>query len=44
MGNEITGQYSLTLDGDKFKGKVSAETGGQKREWEITGTREKKDK
>jgi hypothetical protein len=44
MGNEITGEYTLKLDGDKLAGKVSAEIQGQKQEWDINGTREKKDK
>jgi hypothetical protein len=44
MGNEITGEYTLKLDGDKLTGKVSAEFQGQKQEWDISGTREKKDK
>jgi hypothetical protein len=44
MGNEITVDYKLTIDGDKLKGKGSAEFGGEKREWDIKGQREKKDK
>ncbi len=45
MDNEITVEYKLTLDGDKFKGKSAAEFGGEKREWDIKGEREKnKDK
>jgi opacity protein-like surface antigen len=44
MDNEITVEYKLTLDGDKLKGKGSAETGGQKQEFDINGKREKKDK
>ena len=32
------------FDGDKFKGKGAAEFGGEKREWDIEGKREKKDK
>ena len=36
--------YTLTIDGDKMKGKGSAEFGGNKQEFDITGTREKKDK
>jgi hypothetical protein len=44
MGNEITVEYKLTIDGDKFKGKGAAEFGGQKQEWDINGKREKKDK
>ncbi len=44
MGNEIPIDYTLTVDGDKLKGKGAAEFGGQKQEFDITGTREKKDK
>ena len=44
MDNEITVEYTLTLDGDKLKGKGAAEFGGQKQEFDINGTREKKDK
>jgi len=44
MGNTITVEYTLTIDGDKFKGKGAAEFGGEKREWDIEGKREKKDK
>ena len=44
MGNEITVEYTLTIDGDKLKGKGAAEFGGQKQEFDLTGKREKKDK
>ena len=44
MGNEIPIDYTLTVDGDKFKGKGAAEFGGQKQEFDIEGNREKKDK
>ena len=44
MDNTITVEYTLTIDGDKFKGKGAAEFGGEKREWDINGKREKKDK
>jgi hypothetical protein len=44
MGNEITVEYTLTIDGDKFKGKGAAVFGGQKQEFDISGKREKKDK
>ena len=44
MGNEITIEYKLKIDGDKLKGKGAAEFGGEKQEWDITGKREKKDK
>ena len=44
MDNEITVDYKLTIDGDKLKGKGSAEFGGEKREWDIEAKRELKDK
>ena len=44
MGNEITIEYTLTIDGDKLKGKGAAEFAGQKQEYDINGKREKKDK
>ena len=44
MGNEITVDYKLTIDGDKLKGKGAAEFGGDKQEFDIEGKREKKDK
>jgi hypothetical protein len=44
MDNTITVDYTLTIDGDKFKGKSAAEFGGEKHEWDIEGKREKKDK
>ena len=44
MGNEIPIEYKLTIDGDKLKGKGAAEIGGEKREFDIEGKREKKDK
>ena len=43
-GNEIAIEYTLTIDGDKLKGKGAAEFGGQKQEFDINGKREKKDK
>lgn len=42
MGNEIEVEYTLTIDGDKFKGKAAAEFGGQKQSFDIEGKREKK--
>jgi hypothetical protein len=42
--NEITVEYTLTIDGDKLKGKGAAEFGGQKQEFEMSGKREKADK
>jgi len=44
MDNEIPIDYTLTIDGDNLKGKGAAEFGGEKREFEIEGKREKKDK
>jgi opacity protein-like surface antigen len=44
MDNEITVEYTLTIDGDKLKGKGGADFGGQKQEFDMTGKREKKDK
>ena len=44
MGNTIPLEYTLTIDGDKFKGKGASEFGGQKQEFDIEGKREKKDK
>ena len=44
MDNKITVEYKLTVDGDKLKGKGASDRGGQKVEWDIEGTREKKDK
>ena len=44
MGNEIPVEYKLTIDGDKLKGKGTSNFGGQKREFDITGKREKKGK
>jgi opacity protein-like surface antigen len=44
MDNEISIEYKLTLEADKFKGKASSEFGGQKQEWDFNGKREKKEK
>jgi hypothetical protein len=43
MGDGITVEYKLTIDGDQLKGKGAAEFGGEKREWDIEGKREKND-
>ena len=43
MDNKFNVEYKLTIDGNKLKGKGS-EVGGQKREIDIEGKREKKDK
>ena len=44
MDNKITIEYQLKFDGDQFKGKAAAEFGGEKREWDIEGKRQKNDK
>ena len=44
MDNQITVEYTLTIDGDKLKGKGAAEFGGQKQEFDMNGKRQKKDK
>jgi hypothetical protein len=44
MNLEIPIDYTLTIDGDKFKGKGASNFGGQKQEFDINGMREKKDK
>jgi hypothetical protein len=44
MDDGITIEYTLTVDGEKLKGKGSSEFGGEKREWDIEGKREKSDK
>ena len=43
MDNEIPIDYTLTIDGDKLKGKGAAEFGGNKQEFDIEGKREKKE-
>jgi hypothetical protein len=42
MDNKFTVEYKLTITGDKLKGKGAAEVGGEKREFDIEGKREKK--
>ena len=44
MDNEIPIDFTLKIDGDKFKGKAAAEFMGNKSEYDIEGKREKKDK
>ncbi len=44
MDNTIPIDYTLTIDGDKLKGKGAAEIGGQKQEFDIEGKREKQGK
>lgn len=43
MDNEFTVEYSLKIDGDTLKGKGAADFGGEKREFDMNGKREKKD-
>ena len=44
MDNEFPLDFTLKIDGDKFKGKCAAEFGGSKQEFDIEGKREKKEK
>ena len=44
MDKKFTIKYKLKIDGDKLKGKAEADIGGEKREFDIEGKREKKDK
>lgn len=44
MGNAIMIQYDLKIDGEKLKGKGSAEFGGQKQEFDLEAKREKTEK
>jgi hypothetical protein len=44
MGNEFPLDFTLTIEGDKFKGKSAVEFGGQKQEYDIEGKRDRKDK
>ena len=44
MDNEFPLDFTLKIDGDKFKGKSAAEYRGQKQEFDIEGKRDKKDK
>ena len=44
MDNKFTVEYKLTIDGDKLKGKGAVVNKGEKREFDIEGKREKKDK
>jgi hypothetical protein len=41
MDNEFPLDFTLTIEGDKFKGKSASNFGGQKQEWDISGKREK---
>jgi hypothetical protein len=42
--NKIPIDYTLTITGDKLKGKGASDFGGKKQEFDITGKREKKNK
>ena len=42
--DEINVEYKLTIDGDQLKGKGSSDFGGEKREWDIKGKRQKDEK
>jgi hypothetical protein len=44
MDNKFPLDFTLKIDGDKFKGKSAAVFGGNKQEFDIEGKREKKDK
>ena len=44
MDNKFNVEYKFTITGDKLKGKGALEIGGEKREFDIEGKREKKDK
>ena|SRR5436190_3917109 len=41
MGAAIPIDYTLTIDGDKLKGKGASDFGGRKQEFDIEGKREK---
>ena len=44
MDDAIAIEYKLTIEEDKLKGKGAAEFGGEKREWDIEGKKQKSDK
>jgi hypothetical protein len=44
MDMEFPLDFTLTIDGDKFKGKSASDFGGNKQEFDIEGKREKKGK
>ena len=44
MDMTFTVEYKLKVEGDKLKGKAAADFGGEKREFDFEGKREKKDK
>jgi hypothetical protein len=41
MDNTFTVEYKLKVEGDKLKGKGAVEVGGEKREFDIEGKRQK---
>jgi hypothetical protein len=41
MDNTLTVEYKLTVTGDKLKGKGAVDVGGEKREFDIEGMRDK---
>jgi len=44
MENKFNVEYKFTINGDKLKGKGVLDVGGEKREFDIEGKREKTDK
>ena len=44
MDMKLTVEYKLKIEGDKLKGKAAIDVGGEKREIDFEGKREKKDK
>jgi hypothetical protein len=44
MDNKFNVEYKLKVEGDKLKGKGAVDVGGEKREFDVEGKREKKDK
>ena len=42
--NKFDVEYKFTISGDKLKGKRAADSGGEKRPFDLEGKREKKDK
>jgi hypothetical protein len=44
MDNTFNVEYKFTVTGDSLKGRGAVEAGGEKREFDIEGKREKKDK
>jgi hypothetical protein len=44
MDNKFTVEYKLKVEGHKLKGKAAVDVGGEKREFDFEGKREKKEK